>query len=879
MQTEQEEKLQDGGKYKLNVKKKSTLESAKTIWEGWKDNDMKEIVQNSVICAEATYQDNDEDCYKFFTKMNSDNHNISQVTRSQHGKCHFILAVEDRNNEGLQGKNRLYIAFRGTTNSDDWQDNMKAFQIDGTSQYNLIKGKFHAGFFERAVSFPFEMILSEEDFKDREIVICGHSLGGAVATIVAIIMMAKEASQNKAGSKGRSIKCVTFGSPLIGDETLKKFCDMEGFSENIFHIINDQDPVPRLLSFGQFLTGITKQIDNQIKSAVESIPDIKQQYEELRRQYGKYAENIDYYKNILSIAISVLTPLLGVASVYYDTLGTASKITEFVKYVTDETDSTSSPAKRAFINGGNYLFLALSQSKTTGFAWNDDESIRKSFELSLDRHISDTIEKFPLDHAANSYTNISQAWSGKRGDFSYNDLAETAKLTFVKPRYVPEITEAEIVKVDLNGKDVTRLRLTGKNLTTIILEDCEFNIGYPFASEKEVRLQKFPLDGNAEEIKVIIEEDFNSSINISDHGTVIKVKTLFGQCQHKLKNKEPRQLKIKDSNNDAISVVIRRAIQRGLGLTLLKRGHEGFDPAEEIEIAYEVLHLASKSLKEEDFERLKQIFMRSNKNDIQAMMNNARDFQQIQDICEKIQSFLKTLPSLEAPGKLNSKMKNVLVATGGILGGVAICVVAFMLGAYVASAGVAGVAAAGGGAYGVKQLISDKGFEENYEAILKFLNSELLQMLKKGANSAHGKDHVRHAADLQETKGIFYLEKSLVVMVHYLGGMSQVQEFKGCSLENCTVESKKALSRRISCIIAIHNIRDILASQYFIGVVGIQDAGNGLHKKWKRLFFKFTLKLFQARPHFSTKFGACKKKLATCVTQWLQCSMKFTKES
>jgi hypothetical protein len=64
---------------------------------------------------------------------------------------------------------------------------MKAFRVSANG-----KGKFHAGFLSRANLFPLKKILDEKDYKDKNIVFCGHSMGGAIATIVAIFAILEE---------------------------------------------------------------------------------------------------------------------------------------------------------------------------------------------------------------------------------------------------------------------------------------------------------------------------------------------------------------------------------------------------------------------------------------------------------------------------------------------------------------------------------------------------------------------------------------------------------------------------------------------------------------------------------------------------------------
>ena len=80
-------------------------------------------------------------------------------------------------------KDRIYIAFRGTKDLNDWKYNLQAFRERCGS---VIPGKFHSGFLQRAKSFPMETIFSDENFKNSDVIICGHSLGGAIASIVTL---------------------------------------------------------------------------------------------------------------------------------------------------------------------------------------------------------------------------------------------------------------------------------------------------------------------------------------------------------------------------------------------------------------------------------------------------------------------------------------------------------------------------------------------------------------------------------------------------------------------------------------------------------------------------------------------------------------------
>ena len=62
---------------------------------------------------------------------------------------------------------------------------------------SAIRGKFHSGFLQRALKFPMETILSDDNFKNSKVVLCGHSLGGAIASIVAIRIQQEKVSMKE----------------------------------------------------------------------------------------------------------------------------------------------------------------------------------------------------------------------------------------------------------------------------------------------------------------------------------------------------------------------------------------------------------------------------------------------------------------------------------------------------------------------------------------------------------------------------------------------------------------------------------------------------------------------------------------------------------
>ena len=160
-------------------------------------------------------------------------HNLKSMVRSQNGDCHFLLAEE------LEGS-RVFLAFRGTEDKKDLTEDLKIYQRCAESGHSC--GKFHAGFLTRAEEFPLQKILADQSLQNRSLVIYGHSLGGAISSIVTTEILIEREKRPKEQFPGEVIN-ITFGSPLFGDDTARRFLEEKNFSAKMFHFVVELDPV------------------------------------------------------------------------------------------------------------------------------------------------------------------------------------------------------------------------------------------------------------------------------------------------------------------------------------------------------------------------------------------------------------------------------------------------------------------------------------------------------------------------------------------------------------------------------------------------------------------------------------------------------------
>ncbi|PWA78400.1 Lipase, class 3 [Artemisia annua] len=79
--------------------------------------------------------------------------------------------------------------------------------------------------------------------KQKPVVFTGHSIGGAIAALASLWLL----SYLQSISSPPSVLCFTFGSPLIGNESLSRAIQQQRWSGNFCHIVSKHDIIPRLL--------------------------------------------------------------------------------------------------------------------------------------------------------------------------------------------------------------------------------------------------------------------------------------------------------------------------------------------------------------------------------------------------------------------------------------------------------------------------------------------------------------------------------------------------------------------------------------------------------------------------------------------------------
>jgi Lipase (class 3) len=151
-----------------------------------------------------------------------------------------IFASKIRN-EGGSPKKQYLISIRGTEQLEDWITNIRALRSEDFTDST----KVGAGFWDYANTIAetdefkalFGQILESERLNERyEVLISGHSLGGAAAVIL------KAMIENSVSSSAKErISAVTFGAPPVGDQAF-----VDKYGKRVIGINISGDPVPGL---------------------------------------------------------------------------------------------------------------------------------------------------------------------------------------------------------------------------------------------------------------------------------------------------------------------------------------------------------------------------------------------------------------------------------------------------------------------------------------------------------------------------------------------------------------------------------------------------------------------------------------------------------
>ena len=128
----------------------------------------------------------------------------------------------------------IVVSFRGTKNLRDWLTDLDAVLVDGPA------GEVHKGFSVAISSVWNDMVTALQDMRQngQPLWITGHSLGAALATLAAAMLLEKKRVASING-------LYTFGQPRTGNTVFAAWFD--GLMKSrMFRFVNNNDIVPHV---------------------------------------------------------------------------------------------------------------------------------------------------------------------------------------------------------------------------------------------------------------------------------------------------------------------------------------------------------------------------------------------------------------------------------------------------------------------------------------------------------------------------------------------------------------------------------------------------------------------------------------------------------
>ena len=115
-----------------------------------------------------------------------------------------------------------------------------------------------------------------------------------------------------------------------------------------------------------------------------------------------------------------------------------------------------------------------------------------------------------------------------------------------------------------------------------------------------------------------------------------------------------------------------------------------------------------------------------------------------------------------------------------------------------------------------------------YHDVLKILVDMLLGKWENNPEKFKSQEF-QEILDLKMQDRIYTLEQALLKM-HCEGDVQN--NFTGTKMEKCTERCQGEVEKRIKCVQSVHQTRNLLAAQCYVGMGGLQNSGNRQYTKY-----------------------------------------------
>ncbi|GAB4823110.1 hypothetical protein N2152v2_010156 [Parachlorella kessleri] len=168
----------------------------------------------------------------------------------------------------------LYVCFMGTKELRDYVADANLLRHELWSQEQpgrgvpgLVAGAtVHRGFLNRSQGIPIESLYLHAQEQGLRLVLCGHSLGGAVAALCMLRLLAVLPCP----PPPTRLRCLGFGCPAIGSESLAEHVHSRGWDRYFYSYALPEDCVPKLFLFRPNPMAVVPPVASPAAAAVSS---------------------------------------------------------------------------------------------------------------------------------------------------------------------------------------------------------------------------------------------------------------------------------------------------------------------------------------------------------------------------------------------------------------------------------------------------------------------------------------------------------------------------------------------------------------------------------------------------------------------------------
>ena len=288
--------------------------------------------------------------------------------------------------------------------------------------------------------------------------------------------------------------------------------------------------------------------------------------------------------------------------------------------------------RNVYIRIGNFHFLLdrleeIERRMEENYQQNVENLIPNKHSLS---EYIELFQKIGFDPLRDSPSTVAIQHTGSHGTTHFEQY-----LQFQCP-FQPMIDSVELTRVQKGKKGFLRLSFTGRYIHDVVLDVSRFDFVFPFAKKKDkVKIRTPSMVEDSERLVIEQEMDIKDP-KIAETGIVLKLVTQFGECEKIVQSEDMHKTSVsirQIAENDSVSLVVRRAIQKGIVLKKIKT-QSNFNSSEQI--IDEIVKLGSVTFGEDLMKKKITEIFRLYVENIDYVFSNEESVRNVKKLCDEI---------------------------------------------------------------------------------------------------------------------------------------------------------------------------------------------------------------------------------------------------